>query len=95
MPDAAWSAENYLHPAADDDAATALSSLVSDRATGGLPSRSAVRSTLGGPLRRAWDRKTALGPHDRSLSGAAALVIGSPARAIVRRAARVRRALVR
>lgn len=95
MPVPGWSAENYLHAAADDDAATALASLVAERASGGLPPRRPVRSTLGGPLRRAWDRKTALGPHDRSASGAAALAIGAPLRAIVSSARRMRSALAR
>jgi hypothetical protein len=95
MPVPGWSAENYLHPAADDDAATALAALVAERASGGLPVRRPVRSTLGGPLRRAWDRKAALGPHDRSLSGAAAFAIGAPLRAIVSRARRMRSAVAR
>lgn len=95
MPAAAWAADNYLHAEADADAATALAELVAERAGGGLPTRRPVRSTLGGPLRRAWDRKTALGAHDRSVSGAAALAVGAPARAIVTGARRVRSALAR
>ncbi|KQV25506.1 DUF6716 putative glycosyltransferase [Yonghaparkia sp. Root332] len=88
MPAPAWAADNYLHAEADADAATAVDALVRERASGGLPPRRPVRSTLGGPLRRAWDRKSALGAHDRSLSGAAALAVGVPLRAIVRASAR-------
>ena len=95
MPAPGWAADNYLHPDAEADAATAIAELVAERAAGGLPRRRPVRSTLGGSLRRAWDRKSALGPHDRSLSGAAAFAIGAPARAIVTRARRLRSALAR
>lgn len=95
MPVPGWAADNYLHPDAETDAAAAIAELVAERAAGGLPPRRPVRSTLGGPLRRAWDRKSALGPHDRSLGGAAAYAIGAPARAIVTRARRVRSALAR
>ncbi|GAA1692160.1 hypothetical protein GCM10009792_10100 [Microcella alkalica] len=93
MPDATWAADNYLHTEADDDVATVLAALIAERASGALPARRPVRSTLGGPLRRAWDRKTALGPHDRSLIGAAALAVGTPVRAIARRATRLRSVL--
>lgn len=95
MPAPGWAADNYLHAESAADAATALEALIAERASGGLPPRRPVRSTLGGPLRRAWDRKTALGSHDRSLSGAAALAIGAPARAIVRQGARMRGAVAR
>lgn len=95
MPVPGWAAENYLHPDAEADAATAIAGLLAERATGGLPVRRPVRSTLGGPLRRAWDRKAALGAHDRSLGGAVAYAIGAPARAIVTRGRRMRSALAR
>jgi len=85
----AWTQQNYLHDPRDDDARAVLEECIEHRGRGRLPRRSSVRSTTGGSLRRAWDRRTALGRHDARLLGAIALVIGVPARAFVRGVSRV------
>ncbi|MFN4000544.1 DUF6716 putative glycosyltransferase [Microcella sp.] len=88
--DAAWAADNYLHDPQQDDALGHLEALRRARDAGELANRAPARSTRGGALRRAWDRRTALGRHDGSALGAVALVIGSPLRAGVRLTARWR-----
>lgn len=92
QPRADWLADNYLHGAGNDDWVTKLGLLVEARAAGTLAWRIPRERVLGGSLRRAWDRKQALGPFDTSLAGYLALAIGVPARGIVRRARRLRRA---
>ncbi|UTT63037.1 DUF6716 putative glycosyltransferase [Microcella humidisoli] len=89
-PDAAWAADNYLHDPADDDAAQHLDELQRLRLQGALPARVPARSTRGGVLRRAWDRRTALGRHDGDPLGLVALVVGTPVRAVVRAGSRLR-----
>jgi hypothetical protein len=84
--DAAWAHRNYMHDAHDDDAHAMLASCVEQHARMPLVTRVPRRSTTGGPLRRAWDRRTALGRHDGRPWGAVALAIGVPARAFVRAA---------
>jgi hypothetical protein len=49
-----------------------------DRDNGVLPVRARSRPNRGGALRRAWDRRRALGRHDRSLLGLVAFLIGWP-----------------
>lgn len=98
LADSTWAEQNYLHDAGDDDAIDALNELVAARMLTGLAPRPSARTTTGGALRRAWDRRTALGRHDsrpfaRPL-GAVALAIGVPARAVVRGVARMRAGLV-
>lgn len=88
--DAAWAVDNYLHDPADDDAAQHLDELRQLRARGELPVRAPARSTRGGALRRAWDRRTALGRHDGDPLGVVALMVGTPVRAVVRGASRLR-----
>jgi len=85
----AWAQQNYLHDPRDDDARAVLEECIEHRARGRLPRRSSVRPTTGGALRRAWNRRTALGRYDARPLGAIALVIGVPVRALVRGAARV------
>ena len=91
-PEPAWLDDNYFHPAEDDDVAVQLEALVAARRQGVLPAREPARK-VGGRLRLAWDRKRAFGDADRSVSGAVALAVGTPARATVIAARKVKRAL--
>lgn len=79
----AWTRDNYLHESRDVDAPAIVAALAEQRATSGLPVRRPVRSTRGGRLRQAWDRRRALGRHDRSVLGGLALVVGMPVRAVM------------
>jgi putative glycosyltransferase DUF6716 len=90
-PAPAWLDDNYFHPAEDDDVAPQLEALVAARRHGVLPAREPARKA-GGRLRLAWDRKRAFGESDRTVSGAVALAVGTPARATVIAARRVKRA---
>jgi hypothetical protein len=56
----------------------------------GIPLRPQFRGSLGGNLRRIWDRKQALGPYDKSLGGYLALAVGVPARGAIRSARTLR-----
>ena len=91
-PDPAWLADNYFHAVESDDVAGQLQALVAARKQGVLPAREPARRA-GGKLRLAWDRKRAFGDADRSVSGAVALAVGTPARATVKAARKVKRAL--
>jgi len=91
-PDPAWLDDNYFHPVEADDVAVQLEALVAARRQGVLPAREPARKP-GGKLRLAWDRKRAFGDADRSVSGAVALAVGTPARATVIAARKVKRAL--
>ncbi len=82
--DREWARRNYLHDHTDDDAASQLAELVQQHARSPLSPRAPQRSTAGGSLRRAWDRRTALGRHDGDAVGVLALALGVPARAVVR-----------
>ncbi|MFJ3393468.1 DUF6716 putative glycosyltransferase [Leifsonia aquatica] len=86
-----WRDDNYFHPAADDDWAVRADTLMTARDAGLLPDRPAARRSRGGALRRAWERKVALGAHDRSVLGGVALVIGTPIRSGKRVLRRMRR----
>lgn len=88
-PEPGWLDDNYFHPAADDDWAAVLRTLVEARRTGRLAARPA-HLPRGGALRAAWDRKRAFGDADRSLGGLVALVVGVPLRALVRLCRRMR-----
>jgi hypothetical protein len=90
-PEAQWLDDNYFHAAEDVDWMRALDDLLEQRASGTLPDRPSLRGTLGGLLRRAWERKQAFGEHDRSALGAVALAVGTPARAALLRARKLRR----
>jgi len=91
-PEPAWLDDNYFHPAEDDGVAVQLEALVAARRQGVLPAREPARK-VGGKLRLAWDRKRAFGDADRTVSGAVALAVGTPARATVIAARKVKRAL--
>jgi hypothetical protein len=90
MPDPAWLVDNYFHDPRDDDWVQKIEALVTAREVAPLPLRRLRYGQAGGRLRHIWDRKRALGSHDRSVVGFAALVVGHPARAAVRTGRRVR-----
>lgn len=89
LPTEAWRRENYLHDPNHDDWTAAVERLV-DLRRKGLLADATLRSGRGGRLRLAWERKTVLGPMDRSSAGRFALAVGVPARAVVRTVQRAR-----
>ncbi|WP_152998924.1 DUF6716 putative glycosyltransferase [Curtobacterium oceanosedimentum] len=89
-----WRHDNHFHPFTDDDWADRAESLMRARDDGTLVDRPAARRSRGGALRRAWERKNALGSDDRSVLGVVALGLGTPVRA-VKRVVRRLRGLVR
>lgn len=89
-----WMHDNHFHPESENDWASRTEALMALRDDGSLVDRPAARRSRGGVLRRAWERKNALGPDDRSVLGRVALVIGEPVRA-VKRLGRYVRGLVR
>lgn len=86
LPHAEWLDDNYFHDPADEDWIGGIEAAV---ARGSLPLRPQFRGSLGGNLRRVWDRKRALGKYDRSVAGYLALAVGLPLRGAVRRARRL------
>jgi len=90
---AEWMADNYFHHAADDDWADRAEELMRLRDAGRLVDRPAARRSRGGALRRAWERRNALGDHDRSVIGRVAALIGTPIRAVKRSVRQVRRVI--
>jgi hypothetical protein len=88
-----WMRDNYFHPASEDDWQQRLTELMARRDAGTLVDREPARRSRGGVLRRAWERKNALGGADRSALGWLALAIGAPIRT-VKRLARKAAALV-
>jgi hypothetical protein len=91
-PEPSWLADNYFHPVEADDVVGQLQALIAARKQGVLPAREPARRA-GGKLRLAWDRKRAFGETDRTVSGVVALAVGTPARATVVRARKIKRAL--
>ena len=89
-PEPEWLDANYFHGQADDTWVASIEAGVARRLDGPLALRPQFRATLGGNLRRIWDRKRALGPYDRSASGYLALSVGLPLRGAVRLSRRVR-----
>lgn len=73
-----WLSRNYFHAVEDNTFERRLSDLMTDRDHGRLVVRRPARRSRGGALRRAWDRRHALGRHDPSALGVVALVIGWP-----------------
>ncbi|MET0844021.1 MAG: DUF6716 putative glycosyltransferase [Mycetocola sp.] len=80
-----WLSQNYFHPADDNTFESRLTDLMADRDHRRLVVRLPARRSRGGALRRAWDRRHALGRHDPSVLGLVALVIGWPMFVIRRR----------
>ncbi|MFP7834059.1 DUF6716 putative glycosyltransferase [Marisediminicola sp. LYQ134] len=83
LADARWLDDNYFHAPDTVDCIAVLETLVVEREAGTLAVRPQFRGTLGGTLRRVWDRKRALGRYDRSAAGFVALAVGMPARYVV------------
>lgn len=92
-PDDRWVDDNYFHAPTDEDWIAKIESAVALRQGGDMPLRAQFRASLGGNLRRVWDRKRALGQYDRSWEGYLALAVGLPLRGLVRRYRKVRAAL--
>jgi hypothetical protein len=83
-PDAEWLDDNYLHGKGCDDWVAQVTALLEQRASTEFPLKVLQRGTAGGRLRRAWDRKRALGNFDRSWTGMLALAIGMPLLMVLR-----------
>jgi len=79
-----WLDDNYFHADADNTWLTALDELLRERSLGMLPDRAPLEPRRGGALRRAWERRKEFGGLDRSPSAIVALIVGVPARAVVR-----------
>ena len=99
-PDAAWLDDNYFHAKEQNNWVQGVDELLLARATGDFPLKPSPitpfrHGIFGGVLRLAWDRTSALGRFDRSLS--VDVVVGPPERLalIVLRRVRSRRARVR
>lgn len=82
-PNASWLDDNYFHPPVDDDWIDGIRSRAYTRNTEMVPLRPQHQGSFGGALRLIWDRKRALGEHDRSVAGFIALLVGIPARWLV------------
>ncbi|MFC4242391.1 DUF6716 putative glycosyltransferase [Gryllotalpicola reticulitermitis] len=76
--DPAWRQDNYFHDPAENNWQQQLDALAALRDVGALPDRPAQRTSSGGALRRAWDRKRAFGEHDHTALGYLAATIGYP-----------------
>ena len=85
-----WLHDNHFHPATDDDWVARAESLMRARDGGTLVDRPAARRSRGGALRRAWERRNALGSDDRSVLGVVALGLGTPVRTAKRVVRRLR-----
>ncbi len=92
-PSPEWLDDNYFHPAAEARWLDDIVSLVDLNDRGLLPLRPQFKGTLGGVLRRVWDRKRALGPFDTSFAGMLALAVGQPLRMAVLALRAIRRAV--
>lgn len=88
-PDPGWLDDNYFHPAEASTWVARTAMLVARRREGLLGPRPAALGP-GGALRAAWDRKRAFGASDALVGGAVALVVGLPARGVVRIVRRLR-----
>jgi len=89
-PAPAWLADNYFHDPREDTWLRETGELVKRRARGALAPRDVPR-IVGGRGREAWDRRQALGRRDRSATGRLATIVGTPIRAMLGLARRVRR----
>ena len=89
-PDPGWLAANYLQDASANTVISSIEEGVARRNRGPLSLRPQFRATIGGNIRRIWDRKRALGQYDTSIGGYLALGVGLPLRGTVRFARRMR-----
>jgi hypothetical protein len=92
-PDPTWLDDNYFHPGDEDDWVRQVAALAEARRRDELAPAPVTRQR-GGSLRLAWHRQRAFGP-DGTWGGRIALLVGHPARLLVRAQRRVRRALRR
>jgi hypothetical protein len=88
-PDASWLVDNYFHDPSMDAWFDKLRSLVARRRAGTLAPKPPLERR-GGRARDVFERKMALGSKDRSVAGAAAMVVGWPLRFSIRSWNRVR-----
>jgi hypothetical protein len=88
-----WMRDNHFHPDAENDWTRRAEVLMARRDTDELVDRPPARRSRGGALRRAWERKNALGSADRSVLGTVALLVGAPVRTTKRAARWVLRAV--
>jgi hypothetical protein len=95
QPNAEWLDDNYFHPRSEDDWIDQAEQLLAARAAGEFAVKPLTQGLLGGAVRRAWDRKRALGHHDRSVSGRAALLVGTVPLHALRTARKIRRRIAR
>lgn len=93
QPAAEWLDDNYFHGIENDDWVAQVTELLAVRSAGEFELKLLKRGVAGGQLRRAWDRKRALGRFDRSWTGMIALAVGMPALLTLRSARRIRRAV--
>ncbi len=91
QPEKEWLDDNYFHGTASDDWVRRVDELLIARAQGTFVLKPLKRGLTGGKLRRAWDRKRALGSFDRSWAGMIALAVGLPAMVVLRSVRRIRR----
>lgn len=89
LPHESWRRENYLHDPEEDDWTAAVERSMGLRRRG-LLAEPVLPTGRGGRLRMAWERKSVLGPLDRSPAGRWALAVGVPARTVVRAVRRAR-----
>ena len=89
-PNESWLDENYFHAPSDETWIDAIEGAVARMQLSGIPLRPQFRGSLGGNLRRIWDRKQALGPYDKSVGGYVALAVGVPMRGAIRSARTLR-----
>jgi hypothetical protein len=93
-PDEHWLDENYFHDPSAENWVFSIEAGVLRRSVAPLPLRAQFRATIGGNIRRVWDRKVALGRYDRTLGGYLVLAIGVPLRGGVRMLRRIKRRLL-
>jgi hypothetical protein len=77
-----WLDDNYFHDRSANDWLRQLEAMLSERGTDGLPHHPGIVRGGDSTLRRAWDRKRALGAHDSTPLGYLALAIGTPLRLV-------------